>query len=158
MTALHPAERAEGTPSAAQGGPQDAGRGRAGRPPEFMDERTSRRDRDSLSSALLCASDCWRWLSADDVCRHALAAYYRACRDCQPPPGVTFMVPDPDGIDAPASYASPASFAETLIELLALHIAAAAETAGVGAYASCVERLERWNRDTPDGDLFAASQ
>ena len=108
--------------------------------------------------SILRPSDCWQWLPPDEVCRHALAAYYRACRDCEPPAGVPFMVPDPDGREQAQPFASPAFFVEALSELLSLRLAAAAEQAGVGGYAGCVERLERWDQKTDGGDLFAASQ
>ena len=35
--------------------------------------------------------DCWDWLTADDVVRHALAAFYAVCRDAQRPENTPFL-------------------------------------------------------------------
>lgn len=37
------------------------------------------------------ASDCYDWISAEDAVRHALAAFYVACRMCEPPKGEAFV-------------------------------------------------------------------
>lgn len=39
-------------------------------------------------------NDCWDWITPEDVCRHALAAYYLARDAVRQPPGRRFVEPD----------------------------------------------------------------
>lgn len=38
-----------------------------------------------------CVSDCWDWITPEDVLEQALAAFYAACREQNPPPGEPFL-------------------------------------------------------------------
>ena len=81
-------------------------------------------------------ADCYGWLSATSVMRHALAAYYRACRECEPPAGEAF-----DG------WADRSAFVSTLVDLLTLRIHAAASAAGVEGFELAADQLARWDTD-----------
>ena len=59
-------------------------------------------------------------LSADDVCRHALAAYYASSQDC---------TPDPSDQD-PATWANPSDFVRFLLHTFAVRVQANAHAAG----------------------------
>lgn len=44
-----------------------------------------------VNNAESSPADCYDWITAEDVCRHALAAFYVACRLSQPPSGESFV-------------------------------------------------------------------
>lgn len=41
-----------------------------------------------------CVSDCWDWITPEDVVEQALAAFYAACRHQNPPTGEPFLTHD----------------------------------------------------------------
>lgn len=45
-------------------------------------------------------ADCWDWITPEDVMEQALAAFYAACRQQNPPPGEPFLARE-DGREYP---------------------------------------------------------
>lgn len=70
-------------------------------------------------------ADCWDWISAEDVLRHALAAVYAARNALRPPPGQRFL------IDGGGTWATRAQFRDALAGLLIQRLNAHALAAGV---------------------------
>jgi hypothetical protein len=79
-------------------------------------------------------------LTAQDVVRHALAAYYRAQGDATAPEG------DPN----PVAWSSPEEFVRTLLDFLELRVRAEACRAGHPVEAD-VARFDLWNGQLPWG-------
>jgi hypothetical protein len=70
------------------------------------------------------AASC-RCFSAEDACRHALAAYYAASREIEPPPGEPFESPES------GPYAGPTDFVDAFLRQVAERIYGGALEAGV---------------------------
>lgn len=73
-------------------------------------------------------ADCWRWLSPDDVVRHALAAYYRAQRNATPPKGYPPQCLEPEG------WSNPAEFLATLLNFFELRLRSQAHHVGLPGF------------------------
>ena len=81
--------------------------------------------------------DCWDWITAEDVVRHALAAYYHACRSSKPPPGERF-------IDALGSaWTSREGWANNVIDHFDLRLKTDAYRLGIGDYEREARMLSR---------------
>ncbi|WP_448478119.1 hypothetical protein [Pseudoxanthomonas mexicana] len=86
--------------------------------------------------------------SADDACRHALAAFHRARRDATPPDQSQAVA----GGEAAASWATPLDFLDTFFDYLTARVRAQAADAGVLADEDAQharETLARWEHTTP---------
>ena len=70
-------------------------------------------------------ADCWTWITPDDVIGHALAAFYAACRQVEPPPGQPWM-------DAAGSWSDRESFLGELSLHFTQRVNAQAVAAGIG--------------------------
>ena len=84
-------------------------------------------------------SDCWDWITREDVTRHALAAFEMARRQCFPPSGERFVS---DGLP----WTGRASFAEDLADCFSMRIKAAAHDYGLGDFAPEAKRLLLWSK------------
>ena len=84
-------------------------------------------------------SDCWDWITREDVTRHALAAFEMARRQCFPPAGERFIA---DGV----AWTGRESFAEDLADCFAVRIKAAAHDYGIGDFAPEAKRLLLWTK------------
>jgi hypothetical protein len=84
----------------------------------------------------LKASDCWDWLTRDEMQHIAAIALKDARRSCRLPPGETWT-------DGGAPWSDPATFTETLIRLLTLRVRAHAHGAGIAGHEEAPAHLAR---------------
>lgn len=92
-----------------------------------------------------------RFFSAEDACRFALAAYYAAAREIEPPKGEPWML---EG----APYASAGDFADAFMDQVRDRVAAAAVTASVRRSGSTCFPLWWPNPEEPTADLSETGQ
>ena len=84
-------------------------------------------------------ADCWDWLTPEDVCRHALAAFYMACESIKPPMGTSFVQLDGD------AWAMRESFADNLLDVFALRVQTEGYHLGVNPeWEKEARRLQLW--------------
>ncbi|MFM6986796.1 MAG: hypothetical protein ACKOXQ_09255 [Hydrogenophaga sp.] len=84
-------------------------------------------------------SHCWDWVTAEDVIRHALAAYTLARKHVQQPPGRRFA--EADG----TSWATRLSFADDLALLFEMRLKAEGYQLGVcPEWALDAKQLQKW--------------
>lgn len=86
--------------------------------------------------------------SADDACRHALAAFHRARRDSTPPDQPQAVV---DG-EAAASWSTPMDFLDTFVDYLTARVRAQVADVGVMTAEDAEHArdvLSRWDHPTP---------
>lgn len=82
-------------------------------------------------------SDCWDWITREDVTCHALAAFEMARRQCFPPVGERFIA---DGL----AWSGREAFANDLADCFAMRIKATAYDYGLGDFAPEAKRLLLW--------------
>ena len=83
--------------------------------------------------------DCWDWVTPEDVCRHALAAFYLACDSMKQPAGQRFM--DADGVP----WSGRENFGDNLASLFDMRIKTDGYHLGVNPdWANEVKMLQRW--------------
>lgn len=88
--------------------------------------------------------DCCDWITAEDVCRHALAAFYLARDSMKPPAGERFT--GPDGL----SWADRETFGDNLALLFDMRIKTDGYQLGVHpGWASEARMLQRWKAPAP---------
>lgn len=90
-------------------------------------------------------SDCWDWITREDVTRHALAAFEMARRESFPPTGQRFL--DADG----CVWSGRETFAETLADCFAMRIKDMAHGYGFGDFAPEAKRLNLWRQSANAG-------
>jgi len=87
-----------------------------------------------------------RCFTAEDACRYALAAYYAACADIEPPKGEPWL--DEDG----EAWASPGDFVEMFLRQVGIKVYREAVAAGVevitGSMPQCPDALCAVMRET----------
>lgn len=84
--------------------------------------------------------DCYDWLTPEDVCRHALAAFYLARQSVTPPPGQRFKQPGED-----AAWSDRRTFADSLTEVFAMRVKTDGYHLGVEPeWADDARMLQRW--------------
>jgi hypothetical protein len=91
------------------------------------------------------AAQC-RFFSAEDACRFALAAYYAASREIEPPPGEPWIT---EG----APWASGGDFADAFLEGVRDRVAAAAWSQSLRRSGSVIDGLWWPNPDEDCSDL-----
>ncbi|MFW2356235.1 hypothetical protein [Hydrogenophaga sp.] len=85
------------------------------------------------------AQDTWDWVSAEDVIRHALAAYTLARKHVHQPPGRRFS--EPDG----TSWTTREAFADNLALLFDMRLKTEGYQLGVNeAWATDARCLQKW--------------
>lgn len=86
-------------------------------------------------------ADCWDWLTPEDVCRHALAAFVMATQSMRQPAGQRFV----DNEDAP--WALRETFADNLALLFELRLKTEGYQLGVRQdWHAQAKQLQRWQR------------
>lgn len=85
------------------------------------------------------AQDCWDWITPEDVCRHALAAFYLARDSMKQPAGQRFM--DADGLP----WSGRENFGDNLASLFDMRIKTDGYHLGVNPdWANEARQLQRW--------------
>lgn len=85
------------------------------------------------------AADCWDWISAEDVVRHALAAYTLARKAMNQPPGRRFA--EQDG----STWSTRESFADDLALLFEMRVKAEGYQLGVcPEWSLDAKQLQKW--------------
>lgn len=83
--------------------------------------------------------DCWDWLTPEDVCRHALAAFYMARESMKQPPGRRFS--EPDG----TAWAGRHDFADNLALVFEMRVKTDGYHLGVNPdWAGDARQLQKW--------------
>lgn len=89
-----------------------------------------------VNKAESSAADCYDWITAEDVCRHALAAFYVACRLSEPQAGEAFA-------EGGHQCSSRADFLQNLTDHFSDRVIKQAHDAGVEGFAHLAEAAER---------------
>lgn len=83
--------------------------------------------------------DCWDWITPEDVCRHALAAFYLAREACKHPPGRRFA--EADG----GSWSDREAFGDNLALLFEMRVKTEGYQLGVVPHwAEDAKMLQKW--------------
>lgn len=89
--------------------------------------------------------DCWDWVTAEDVCRHALAAFYLARESMKQPTGQRFVT---DGMP----WAGRENFGDNLALLFDMRIKTDGYHLGVNPdWANEAKMLQRWHQPVQAG-------
>jgi len=95
-------------------------------------------------------SECWDWISQQELLALAARAFKRAKAECRPPPGQSFVSDPP--------WSSAEDFCDNLTRLLVLHVQAAAHGAGIPNNEYAPVQLSRWYSEmqapTPPDDAL----
>lgn len=87
--------------------------------------------------------DCWDWITPEDVCRHALAAFVMASQSMRQPGGQSFV--DNEGVP----WASRQTFADNLALLFELRLKTEGYQVGVDQHWQAqAKQLQLWQQDT----------
>jgi hypothetical protein len=89
-------------------------------------------------------SECWDWMQFEDLYRITRQALKLARANCYPPRGEVFLSGD-------GPWSSPRDFADTLVELLVLHVRADAHAKGVPGNELVPAQLSLWYPDPGAG-------
>ena len=85
--------------------------------------------------------DCWGWITPEDVCRHALAAFYLARDAMRQPPGRRFV--EPDG----TSWSTREVFGDNLAAVFELRIKTDGYHLGIEPdWANDAKQLQAWTQ------------
>lgn len=92
-------------------------------------------------------ADCWDWIKPDDVMRHALAAFYMACRHVEQTQREhpEWLKEYRDAGSAMYPYGSRQNVLETMVMLFELRLASAGYYSGLPENAWAVPQLAKWS-------------
>ena len=97
--------------------------------------------------------DCWDWITPEDVCRHALAAFVMASQAMKQPTGQRFV--DNEGVP----WAGRESFGDNLAQLFALRLKTEGYQLGVQQdWQVEAKQLQTWQQGTEHPKVSTKSQ